>query len=316
MDRPCPPHWTFAARAAYFGELMCPFCDHRNPVGAKFCNDCAWPLHLKPCAQCNAINNQVATNCYNCGAACPVFPGTSGATPPGVSSSDVESSRATAGGITVATPVTQPPVATGALRNGRRFPGTARYLFAAVATILIAGAYATRHINTMTPDAMEVALEPIGVRGQDASGATLAVLSSMEPKVVEPETTAALPPAIADDNADAPNSTSARQSPVTVPALQRAAAQQRPAHERRTSAGAPPRSTRNAGNTPVGVRVAQIRTTRRPDRWQAMEASLARCSGDLFERIVCDQRVRLHYCDGHWGKTPHCATGVVNEHGQ
>jgi hypothetical protein len=45
----------------------CRFCGHDNPGGAKFCNDCGSPLHLKPCPQCEAINNQVADHCYQCG---------------------------------------------------------------------------------------------------------------------------------------------------------------------------------------------------------------------------------------------------------
>jgi len=81
MGAPCPPHWSFAARAAYFGDRMCAFCDHRNPPGAKFCNDCASPLQLKPCNQCDAINDQAATNCYKCSAAYSILLSTSGATP-------------------------------------------------------------------------------------------------------------------------------------------------------------------------------------------------------------------------------------------
>jgi hypothetical protein len=46
---------------------QCPFCKHANPAGAKYCNDCGSPLHLKPCSQCEAINDQVASNCYSCG---------------------------------------------------------------------------------------------------------------------------------------------------------------------------------------------------------------------------------------------------------
>ena len=48
---------------------QCPFCAHTNPSGAKFCNECGAPLHLRPCNQCDAINDQVAKNCYKCGAA-------------------------------------------------------------------------------------------------------------------------------------------------------------------------------------------------------------------------------------------------------
>lgn len=46
---------------------QCPFCNHANPAGAKYCNDCGSPLHLKPCNHCEAINDQVASYCYTCG---------------------------------------------------------------------------------------------------------------------------------------------------------------------------------------------------------------------------------------------------------
>jgi hypothetical protein len=60
---------------------QCPFCDHANPASAKFCNDCGSPLHLRPCKQCEAINNQAATNCYKCGAEFPISVATVEAAP-------------------------------------------------------------------------------------------------------------------------------------------------------------------------------------------------------------------------------------------
>jgi hypothetical protein len=48
---------------------QCPFCAHPNPAAAKFCNECGAPLHLRPCNRCEAVNNQVAKNCYKCGMA-------------------------------------------------------------------------------------------------------------------------------------------------------------------------------------------------------------------------------------------------------
>ncbi len=48
--------------------LRCLFCDHRNRAGAKYCDDCASPLHLQPCNQCGGIDNRAAENCYKCGA--------------------------------------------------------------------------------------------------------------------------------------------------------------------------------------------------------------------------------------------------------
>ena len=46
----------------------CRFCAHANPGGAKFCNDCGSPLHLKPCPQCEAITDVSAQSCHQCGA--------------------------------------------------------------------------------------------------------------------------------------------------------------------------------------------------------------------------------------------------------
>jgi hypothetical protein len=48
--------------------LRCLFCNLRNPASAKYCNDCASPLHLQPCNQCGAIDNRAASTCYKCGA--------------------------------------------------------------------------------------------------------------------------------------------------------------------------------------------------------------------------------------------------------
>ena len=47
----------------------CRFCDHDNPPDARFCNACGSPLYLKPCPQCEAVNDSAALQCYQCGAA-------------------------------------------------------------------------------------------------------------------------------------------------------------------------------------------------------------------------------------------------------
>jgi len=52
---------------------LCQFCGHANPDGARFCNSCGAPVNLKvnlrPCPQCEAPNNMMATHCQKCGAA-------------------------------------------------------------------------------------------------------------------------------------------------------------------------------------------------------------------------------------------------------
>jgi hypothetical protein len=50
---------------------VCAFCDHTNPAGSSFCNECGASLQLNLCPGCEAINHRNATNCHKCGAALP-----------------------------------------------------------------------------------------------------------------------------------------------------------------------------------------------------------------------------------------------------
>jgi ribosomal protein L40E len=52
---------------------QCLFCDHVNPAGAKFCNDCGSQLHVKRCSRCEAVNDQAAKNCFKCETEFPVL---------------------------------------------------------------------------------------------------------------------------------------------------------------------------------------------------------------------------------------------------
>ena len=52
----------------------CAYCDHPNPVGTNYCNDCGAALHLKPCRNCGAIAAAQARHCPACQAAFPVRP--------------------------------------------------------------------------------------------------------------------------------------------------------------------------------------------------------------------------------------------------
>jgi ribosomal protein L40E len=244
MDSPPPAPWTFAARAAYFGDRVCPFCDHRNSGGAKFCNDCGAPLHLKPCNQCHAVNQQAATNCYKCGAECPALFTTPEATPV-LPAADPTPAWATPGDVGVAATVTQPLFAAGALPAG--------WSLAAIATILIAGAYGAYRINAATPDAMGVASQSIGAGEHNAPTAASAVPMAVESKPVEPETTAALQAPIPTTNPEAPKRASARQRPV--PELQAPVGATPPVAQTLAAApGAPVAETRKHGGRIRGRR--------------------------------------------------------------
>ncbi len=214
---------------------------------------------------------------------------------------DLTSVWATPGGARVVATLMQPPFA-GVLRANRRL--------AAIAMMLIAGVYAAYRINAATPGAIGVASQPIGVGEHSAPTATSAVPMVVESKPVEPETTAALQAPILTINLGAPKRASTRQHPVPVRATKRASAHQRPVPELQ----GPVALTLAAA--PVGAPVAETGEARRPDPWEGMHESLARCDGDLIARIVCDQRVRQRFCEGHWGEAPECGSSVANDHRQ
>ncbi len=205
----------------------------------------------------------------------------------------------------VAATVTQPLFAAGALRASWRLAG--------IATILIAGAYATYRINATTPDAMGVASQPIGTGEHDAPTAASVVPMAAESKPVEPDTTAALQAPSSNTNLEAPKRASTHQRPVPVPATKRTSTHQRPVPDVPVPGGATPPVAQTRAAAPVGV--AETRKAGQPDPWEAMHVGLASCGGDLIDRILCDQRVRRRFCEGHWGEAPECAR-VANDHGQ
>ena len=104
---------------------------------------------------------------------------------------------------------------------------------------------------------------------------------------------------------------SARQRPSPAPATKHASAGQR------KQAVVAHRAT---PTTIVAARkatlLAQNHRAQRAEPWQAMHVSLAQCDGHLMARIACDQRVRRRFCEGHWGNSPECASGIANDRGQ
>ena len=79
---------------------QCLFCDHINPAGAKFCNDCGSSLHAKRCSQCAAINDQAAKNCSKCRTEFPVLSFSSEA-PPVPSAADTTAASASLSADTI-----------------------------------------------------------------------------------------------------------------------------------------------------------------------------------------------------------------------
>jgi len=210
--------------------------------------------------------------------------------------------------------VTEPIFATSSFRADWRLLRPGQLVLAGIATILIAGAYAAYRINAATPDAMAIASQPIGTHEHEAPTATSSVPMPVESKPVDSERTAALQVPVLAANPEAPNRASGRQRSVPVPAMERASAHQRPVPERQARVGATPPAAHSLAATRVGARVAETLKAPRPDRWQVMNENLGRCGGDLIARIVCHQRVRGQFCEGHWGEVPECASVVAYNH--
>ncbi|HEX4522504.1 MAG TPA: hypothetical protein VH704_03210, partial [Casimicrobiaceae bacterium] len=52
-----------------------------------------------------------------------------------------------------------------------------------------------------------------------------------------------------------------------------------------------------------------VKPVPRADPWQQMNEAIGRCPAGFLGRVVCEQRVRLQYCEGQWGKVPQCPGG-------
>lgn len=52
----------------------------------------------------------------------------------------------------------------------------------------------------------------------------------------------------------------------------------------------------------------------RVDPWQQMREAIGRCPAGFLGRVVCEQKVRLQYCEGQWGKVPQCPGGPSADH--
>ena len=52
------------------------------------------------------------------------------------------------------------------------------------------------------------------------------------------------------------------------------------------------------------------------DRWQLLAEAIARCDGDFFARVGCEQRALTQYCENYWGLVPQCPAAPLTERGQ
>lgn len=85
---------------------------------------------------------------------------------------------------------------------------------------------------------------------------------------------------------------------------------------------APPVAAPETASAPVRRPTATAasgatRAQPRQDRWERMAGAMQACSTEEFlGRVICEQKVRLEYCEGYWGQVAQCPGGPVNDHGQ
>jgi Double zinc ribbon len=61
---------------------LCPVCEHRNPRGSRFCNECGSPLQLRFCPACHAAEDVMSLACRACGEKLPLVALTDAAVEP------------------------------------------------------------------------------------------------------------------------------------------------------------------------------------------------------------------------------------------
>jgi hypothetical protein len=142
----------------------------------------------------------------------------------------------------------------------------------------------------------------------------------------------AIPPTIPAETSKGPEEKS------VPPAANEAKSRAAQAEEGKTPSPVPPKSEsktgpKSASNRPAANPVvttpsvpatapqiaahpaAPVATAASPavDRWTQFAEELHRCQSETFlSRVVCDQRVRIRYCDGYWGKVAQCPGAIAN----
>jgi hypothetical protein len=155
------------------------------------------------------------------------------------------------------------------------------------------------------------------------AGSTSASSQSVDTSPAAPVAPVAPPPGSSPESAKAAPSPTPTGTPAIEPPEKRPAPRPPAAKAVRPAAPvaptpSPPVDEAVVAPAPPPVRAAPAPAPQRAtDHWTQMSDELAGCKReDFIKRVVCDQRVRLRYCDGYWGKAPQCPAAVQADHGQ
>ena len=199
-----------------------------------------------------------------------------------------------------AEPVTAvPPAAQVAGRSISRQTMWAALLTAAIVVAAVGGWYLPSHNPTSTEhDAPPPQAAP--AQGNQNIGAAPAVA----PGVTESAAPALPPlPAIVE-----------REMAPHAPAARTATPKRGAAPKAETAPPEPPAEVEAVPAAPAATVAAAPAPPPRIDPWQQMKDAIGRCPSGFLDRVLCEQRVRLQFCDGHWGQVPQCPGGPAVDH--
>jgi len=178
-------------------------------------------------------------------------------------------------------------------------------LIIVVAAVLGGGAYLVQRPITHAPEHPVTAAVPANVPDRTSSGSTETTPAAGTAARAAATVDTSVPPALPHAAKPAGTTRAAQKRPVEAPPAPIA-----PVASRLPEPPAP---------APIAIAeaAAPAREAPAPDRWQVMADQINRCGRDgFFAGVVCEQRVRLKYCEGYWGQAAQCPSGIPNDHGQ
>jgi hypothetical protein len=178
-------------------------------------------------------------------------------------------------------------------------------LWAMLAIGVVLAAIAGWYLPTRAPDVSEVGAGSSAAPAAPAQPAPDAGPARMTPPATTPPATALAPLSTIVERELVPNSHAAGKPATTKrgPAPKAVAPPPEPAAEVEIVRVPPPEPA-----PPVPKPVP------RGDPWQQMNEAIGRCPAGFLGRVVCEQKVRLQYCEGQWGKVPQCPGGPSADH--
>ena len=182
--------------------------------------------------------------------------------------------------------------------------GSRSILWALLAIGVVVAAIAGWHLPTRAPDAPDVGTPSTATPAQPAPDAEPA---RMIPSATTPPATALPPLPTIVERELIPNSHAAGKAATSKRANPSPKAAAPPTE-------APPKVEIVRAPPPEPAPPVTKGVPPRADPWQQMNEAIGRCPAGFLGRVVCEQKVRLQYCEGQWGKVPQCPGGPSADH--